>query len=182
MNQSALVVVVPEAEPLVGALRSRFDPSALVGMPAHITILFPFMPVERLSPDILGKLGAVVGRFGEFEFSLERIERFPRTTYLAPEPPEPFAAITAALAREFPDYPPYRGRFSKAIPHLTVADRNEEFADAAARELADVLSRLGGVRAICQAVMLLENSHEGRWRDYDSFALTRRASWTGYWQ
>ena len=175
MNQSALIVVVPEAEPLVGSLRSRFDPSALVGMPAHITVLFPFMPVERLTADILGKLGTVIGGFVEFDFSLERIERFPQTTYLAPEPPEPFAAITAALAREFPDYPPYGGRFSSSIPHLTVADRNEVFAEVAARELADVRSQRGGVHAICRAVMLFEKSHDGRWRDYDAFALKRRA-------
>ena len=175
MNQSALVVVVPEAEPSVGALRSRFDPSARIGMPAHITVLFPFMPVERLTKDILEKLAAVVGSFVEFEFRLERIERFPGTTYLAPEPPEPFAAMTAALAREFPDYPPYGGRFPTSIPHLTVADQNEEIAEAAARELAEVRSPHGGVRATCRVVMLLENSHDGHWRDYDSFALKPRA-------
>jgi 2'-5' RNA ligase len=175
MNQSALVVVVPEAEPLVGALRARFDPSALIGMSAHITILFPFMPVERLTPDILEKLGTVVGSYVEFEFRLEKIGRFPQTTYLAPEPPEPFAAITAALAREFPAYPPYAGRFPATIPHLTVADQNEAFAEAAAFELAEAQGRRGGIQATCRAVMLLENSQGGRWRDYDSFMLKRRA-------
>jgi hypothetical protein len=174
MGQSALIVVVPEVEPLVGALRTRFDPSALLGVPAHITVLFPFMPVEHLTMQVRGKLGAVVGRFVEFEFSLERIERFPRSTYLAPEPAEPFSAMTAALAREFPDYPPYGGRFPKPIPHLTVADQNGELAEAAAAELAEVWSRRGGVRATCRAVTLLENSHDGHWRAYDSFALKYR--------
>ena len=175
MNQSALVVVVAEAEPLVGELRSRFDPSALVGIPAHITVLFPFMPVERLTTDVLGKLGTVIGSFVEFEFRLERIGRFPQTTYLAPEPPGPFAEMTAALGRVFPDYPSYGGRFSQVVPHLTVADQNEESAEAAARELADVFGRHGSVRAICRSVVLLENSQDGLWRDYDSFALKRRA-------
>jgi len=175
MNQSALVAVVPEAEPLVDELRSRFDPSALVGVPAHITVLFPFMPVELLTTDVFGQLGTVVGSFVEFEFRLERIGRFPQTTYLAPEPPEPFAEMTAALGRVFPDYPPYGGRFSQSIPHLTVADQNEESAEVAARELAEVFGRKGGVGATCRSVMLLENSQGGRWRDYDSFALKRRA-------
>ena len=31
---SALVVLVPEVEPVVGRLRQRYDPSAAVGMPA----------------------------------------------------------------------------------------------------------------------------------------------------
>jgi 2'-5' RNA ligase len=175
MNQTALVVVVPEAEPLVGALRSRFDPSALIGVPAHITVLFPFMPVEHLTTDILGKLDTIVGSFVEFEFALERIERFPRTTYLAPDPPEPFAAMTDALVRAYPAYPPYGGRFSKPVPHLTVADEDEEFAEAAAHELAELTSRRGGVRATCRAVVLLEHSRDGCWRNHDSFALKRRA-------
>ena len=175
MDQSALVVVVPEAEPLVGRLRARFDPAALVGVPAHITVLFPFMPVGRLTPDILAKLGIVLGGFVEFEFRLERIGRFPQTTYLAPEPPEPFVEMTAELERQFPDYPPYGGRFPEPIPHLTVADQNEKFAEAAASELADLCGRHGSLVATCRSVVLLENSQSGRWRDYHSFALKRRA-------
>lgn len=174
MSQSALVVVVPEAEPLVGALRTRCDPSALIGVPAHITVLFPFIPAERLTADIPEKLRTIVGSFVEFEFRLEEIGRFSRTTYLAPERPEPFTAMTAALAREFPAYPPYEGRFPTSIPHLTIADQNEEFAEAAAVALAEARSRFGGVQATCRAVVLLENSHGGHWRDYDSFMLKRR--------
>jgi 2'-5' RNA ligase len=172
---SALVVVVPEAELLVNRLRARFDPSALMGMPAHITILFPFMPVDLLTSDVLGRVRTTVAGFAEFEFRLERIGRFPRTTYLSPEPPEPFTALTAALAQTFPDYPPYEGRFPTSIPHLTVADRSEDFAEVAAAELAELRSRGSEVRATCREVRLLENSHGGHWRDYDSFGLGRRA-------
>jgi 2'-5' RNA ligase len=171
MNRSALVVVVPEAEPLVSGLRTRFDPSALMGMPAHITILFPFMEVERLTSDVLGKVRITVASFAAFEFRLNGIGRFPQTTYLAPEPPEPFTAITAALARAFPDYPPYGGRFPTSIPHLTVADRNDDFAEVAAAELAALQCRNSEVRAMCREVRLLENSRSGQWRGYDSFRL-----------
>jgi 2'-5' RNA ligase len=175
MNQSALVVVVPEAEPLVGGLRARFDPSALMGMPTHITILFPFMPVDLLTGDILGTVRTAVASIVEFRFTLEGIGRFPRTTYLAPEPPEPFLALTAALTHAFPNYPPYEGRFPTTIPHLTVADQNEDFAETAAAELTEARSRLGGVQAMCREVTLLENSQGGHWRQYDSFGLMRRA-------
>ena len=37
--ESALIIAVPEAEPLVKAWRERFDYSAGVGVPAHITLL-----------------------------------------------------------------------------------------------------------------------------------------------
>ena len=46
--ESALIIAVPEAEPLVKALRERFDWSAAQGVPAHITILYPFIPPEKL--------------------------------------------------------------------------------------------------------------------------------------
>ena len=45
-TETALVVLVPEAEAIVGRLRQRYDPSAAVGMPAHITINYPFLPGE----------------------------------------------------------------------------------------------------------------------------------------
>ena len=44
--ESALVVLVPEAEAVVGRLRHRYDPSAAVGIPAHITLNYPFLPGE----------------------------------------------------------------------------------------------------------------------------------------
>lgn len=40
--ESALVVLVPEAEALVKSFRDRHDPSAAAGVPAHITLLYPF--------------------------------------------------------------------------------------------------------------------------------------------
>ena len=49
MPQSAFVVLVPEAEPWVKDLRERYDPIAAVGMPAHITVLFPFIPPDLLT-------------------------------------------------------------------------------------------------------------------------------------
>jgi hypothetical protein len=42
MAESAFAVSVPEAERYVGALRDRFDPTAKLGAPAHITLLYPF--------------------------------------------------------------------------------------------------------------------------------------------
>jgi hypothetical protein len=47
---SGLVVLVPEAEPVVGHLRDRLDPNAASGVGAHVTVLFPFpdpaLPVQ----------------------------------------------------------------------------------------------------------------------------------------
>jgi hypothetical protein len=49
MPETALIFPVPEAEALVSRLREKYDPSAAVGVPAHVTILYPF-----LAPDAVG--------------------------------------------------------------------------------------------------------------------------------
>jgi hypothetical protein len=40
--KSTVAILVPEAEGLVRLFRNRYDPSAKAGMPAHITLLYPF--------------------------------------------------------------------------------------------------------------------------------------------
>ena len=40
-NESAIIVPAPEVEPVVGPLRLQFDMGARLGIPAHITLLYP---------------------------------------------------------------------------------------------------------------------------------------------
>ena len=43
--------------------------------------------------------------------------------WLNPSPSEPFRQLTLALWDEFPETPPYEGRFGREVrPHLTVGD------------------------------------------------------------
>jgi hypothetical protein len=41
-DESALVVLVPEAEAATKPFRDQYDPAAAAGVPAHITLLYPF--------------------------------------------------------------------------------------------------------------------------------------------
>ncbi|HEY8707047.1 MAG TPA: 2'-5' RNA ligase family protein, partial [Burkholderiaceae bacterium] len=142
MAESGLIVCVPEAEALVGELRERFDASARIGVPAHITVLFPFMPSTSIDASVLRAVRTLVGRARAFEFSLARVGRFPATTYLAPDPPDPFITLTESLFREFPRFPPFAGAFPTIIPHLTVAHGSAtESALAQAELLAALASR-----------------------------------------
>jgi hypothetical protein len=118
---SGIILPIPEAEEIVGDLRRLHDPQARYGVPAHITLLYPF--ARPLSVDgTLGALRRFFGRMSSFDFSLTEIRRFPATAYLHPEPSATFIELTQMLARQWPEYPPYGGAFSTIIPHLTVAD------------------------------------------------------------
>ena len=138
MPHSTLFVPVPEVEPWVKDLRQRYDPIAAVGVPAHITVLFPFVPPDLLTDDDLARTTETFQRIRPFEFRLAQIDRFPESLYLVPEPDEPFISLTEAIVREFPEYPPYCGKFTEIVPHLTVANRSARvFSYCRDRSLGD---------------------------------------------
>lgn len=170
MFETALIVAVPEAEVCVGGLRARFDASSRLGVPAHITILAPFMPPQRISPQVSACLARVIGDMPAFEFVLSTPGRFAATTYLAPEPAAPFIALTEAVVRHFPGYPPFGGRHHDIVPHLTVAHGSAADAVLAEDMLRRRLRALGPVRSTCSTATLLENS-TGVWKPMSFLAL-----------
>lgn len=133
--ESALVVLVPQAEHLVRPFREKYDPSAAAGMPSHITVLYPFKPPHEITQTVLGTLSHCFAQFEIFDFSLIAIRRFQsEVLFLGPEPDEPFRRLTLAVWRCFPETPPYRGRYSGTVPHLTIAQPAD----------ADQLDRIAG--------------------------------------
>jgi 2'-5' RNA ligase len=170
MAQSALIIRVPEAEPLVQSLRERFDPSAAQGVPAHITILYPFMPPERISEDVLTTIRQTLSKMAPFDFRLSGVGRFPATVYLVPQPAEPFVELTQCLVLRFPEYPPYGGEHQDVVPHLTVAHGDPRQVTAAEAELSRVLQTRPDIHCHCKEAVLLENS-AGMWRPMRIFEL-----------
>ncbi|NUP83938.1 MAG: 2'-5' RNA ligase family protein, partial [Nonomuraea sp.] len=120
ITTTALIAVVPEAEPVVGVWRERYDPSAAEGVPAHVTVLYPFLPFELVDTSALAELFAA---WASFDVEFRGFGHFPGVLYLAPEPAEPFRELTTAVAERWPEAPPYGGAFPDVVPHLTVADR-----------------------------------------------------------
>lgn len=175
MAESAFAINVPEAEPYVGALRERFDPSAKLGVPAHITVLYPFMSPEQITEPVLNKVRLALSSAVAFTFCLVKIDRFPGALYLAPVPTEPFIALTEKLVQQFPDHLPYGGQHDSIVPHLTVAQAGEPEHSLAETQLATTLPPLAGIQASCNEVVLIENS-SGRWEHMHSFPLATSPS------
>jgi 2'-5' RNA ligase len=167
-RESALLVPVPEAEPYVQTHRFRHDSVALRGVPAHITVLYPFMTPDEISDSATAAVRRVLDHFPEFPFRLTRLERFAEgATYLAPEPPTPFVDLTMAIAEHFPAYPPYGGVYADVIPHLTVA----QTPDAPADELAEIERHLP-IRCVAREAWLMVERDDGHWTTRSRFALT----------
>lgn len=176
MAQSAFIVRVPEAEPFVAGLRARLDPSALLGVPAHVTLLYPFMAPEQISAAELEQVHALAAQVPAFEFRLLRTGRFPGCLYLAPEPAAPFIALTQGLGARFPAFLPYGGQHGAVpVPHLTVAQTGEtELAAAEAELLAALRLPARVIVARCREFVLIENT-SGHWRAMAQFALAAAA-------
>ncbi len=154
-------IIVPIAVPVtIARLRERMDPSAAAGVPAHVTLLYPFLPVDGLDDEVRRKVLRIVAAEPSFTVSFNAISRFPNVVYLPPEPADPFRRMTAALAVEFPDYPPYEGAYETVIPHLTVAqDVAADYYAAAEHALPAALP----VRHIVREAWLIGHMPEQPW-------------------
>lgn len=170
--ESALVILVPEAESLVGPFRDRYDPSASRGVPAHITISYPFLPADRENPEsIHSTLRELFLGYHSFEFSLVEPRCFPGVLYLAPDPGSPFVELIEAVLERFPETELYGGEFQDIQPHLTVAYAEGEHSLARIRRGFDEVSRGKlPLRSRADRVHLFDN-REGVWKIRQTFLL-----------
>jgi hypothetical protein len=154
----AVVVPFPGLADIVDDWRERTcltKPSH--GMPPHITVLTP-------SSGDVADLVEAMGGFTPFDVRFARLDRFPGTLWLAPDPSEAFVAMTESLVARWPEFRPYGGVFSRVIPHLTVAQR--DFDDA-----TEALSPLLPLQSRVESVLLLERVQHDHWREIATIEL-----------
>jgi len=169
-GQTAVVVTIPEAEPVVRRWRDRYDRSASFGVPAHVTLLHPFLDATRLDQPTADQLAALCAAQTSAEVTFDRCGRFPAVLYLQPKPATPFRELTAAIASRWPDCPPYAGAYDTVVPHLTVAsDVDEATMTTIERDLADHLPISS---RITEASLLSFNG--ARWQSTLRFPFARR--------
>jgi len=163
VRASAVVIEVPQAAPLVDEWRRQYTYDGPLGVPAHVTLLTPFVPAERIDEQVEERLGAIVGREEPFDFVLRRTARFPEgpLLYLPPEPTEPFLRLTEAIAAEWPEHPPYEGIHDTIVPHLTVAEADVHVLDG----IAETLELELPIETRATEALLLEEGEDGFWRE-----------------
>ncbi|HET9681201.1 MAG TPA: 2'-5' RNA ligase family protein [Candidatus Limnocylindrales bacterium] len=172
-GRSAVILPI-RLPPELEAVHSAAVGVAALGVPAHVTLLFPWLEPEAIgSPDI-ATLRRVVGGEPAFDLVLVAARAFPRrgdqpgTTYLVPEPAEPCIRLTRAIWAAFPDHPPYEGAFEAVVPHLTVADDAARLEEVA--RIAEVA--LPAKRWVSEAWLIVEGEG-GRWARRARLALGR---------
>jgi 2'-5' RNA ligase len=123
--RSAILIPVPEAEVLVEPFRLDLDPVAAAGVPAHITLIVPWLPLSEIDDDSLAELDEQLASTASFAFVLSSVGWFGRhVLWLAPEPADPFVRLTWQLAEHF-STPPWDDEFDEVVPHLTVGHASD---------------------------------------------------------
>lgn len=169
MPETALICKVPEAEPFIGHHRQRFDPPARRNVPAHVTVLYPFMEPAKVDEAVLRELYDIAAAVPCFDYRLRHLRRFPSSLYLAPDPDVSFARLTQDVHRAFPEFPPFAGKFDVVVPHVTVAHGDEPQLCEIEVELRIALPG-AGIAARCEDMVLIENT-SGVWQPIRTFGL-----------
>ena len=174
MAATAIVVPVPEAEPATELWRRQYTQDGADGMPPHVTLLYPFVDDSLLVAGQVRTLRNTLAEFQPFDFVLAKFAEFPasaaiaRVLYLAPEPPDPFREMTAAITAAFPDYPPYGGEFATVVPHLTIAEAD----DAPLAEIRAAVARSLPIMARAAEAQVMRLAADG-WRARSRILLGR---------
>lgn len=171
-TETAIVAPVAEAEPAVGRHRRALDHSAAWGVPAHVTVLYPFVSPALLRSATMDTLRGTLRDVSAFDCVFSQVKWFGEdVVWLAPEPADPFRALTDAVWRRFPDHPPYRGAHPDVVPHLSVgSSRRGKLADLR-RAAAEVGSALPITARIDRVFLIAGRNAPGSWRTVAEFAL-----------
>ncbi len=170
-GRSAIVVPISLPEALEQIRLDHVD-NARLGVPAHVTLLFPFVPSASIDEATLDRARAATSGTPAFVVEFREVTSFDPSpaeegvAWLAPQPAAPFIALTEALAAAFPGYRPYEGIHDTVIPHLTLANVDVDLPVL----IAATRPKLPFRRRVGSAALLVEDA-SGRWRIGDRLPL-----------
>lgn len=160
-RKTAAVIAVDFPE-LDAVYQAEFPTFHALGIPLHVTLLYPFGRPDELGL-ALPRLAEVVAKHERFEFALTELRTFPRTVWVAPEPAAPFVALVEAIEGEFPETPYSGGVFNEVIPHLTLTDGIEETQlEETLQRLRPVVEPLLPVTVAVDEVVVLAEEEDGQ--------------------
>jgi 2'-5' RNA ligase len=173
--ETALSVVVPEADAPTLDFRRRFlERTVSRKIPAHVTILYPFVTADAVDAQLLAELHRLYASAAPFAFRLANLGTFDAHLWLAPEPRERFVDLMELTFARFPECPPYGGAFAKSAPepHLTIGEGVD--VDALRVEADRTVVPALPLPCTAGSVTLLEERTDGTWSERAAFPLGGR--------
>jgi 2'-5' RNA ligase len=162
-----LIVPFLEVEPRIERLLERYLPVWSLGVPAHVTLLFPFPTSDDLDATALAALTGLFAATPAITARLVDVGQFPDVLYLAPEPRDWFVGLTETLSARF-GLLPYGGQHAEIVPHLSVARQSDPAVRA---EIARALRSLLPIETVVREVWLMDEEQDGHWHRAATFPL-----------
>lgn len=178
--ESALLLPVPAVEGAVGEHRARLDASARDGVPAHVTVLYPFLPPGEIGPEALAELSRIFARVPRFSVTFGEVRWFGESVvWLGPSDESPFRKLTALAVAAYPSCLPYRGAHEDVVPHLTIGHVSVGYPGGPSelRAAGDAVRPLLPITTEATEVTLMtgptpgRSGQPGQWQTVASFAL-----------
>ena len=171
-TETAVIVPIDAAEPVVAEHRHHLDVAASWGVPAHVSVLYPFVHPDAIDDDVISRLSTALRSVPAFDCTFGRCDWFGQDVlWLAPDPDRPFRELTSAVWRAFPDHPPYGGVFEDVVPHLTVGERRRGSVSALQAAEATVSRQLPIRVHIDRAVLIAGSAEPDSWHRVQEFRL-----------
>jgi 2'-5' RNA ligase len=169
---SGLVVPLPDVEPAVAAYRLTHDPRAAIGVAAHVTVHFPWIPADTVDVDALAKVRELAETTPPFTVTFAELRWFgERVLWLAPTPDAPLRELSARSAALWPHAPLYGGEFDDVVPHLTIGEARDRTQAAALRRVAAELAPVLPLRAEVSELWWYALESSGWWVRRAAFRL-----------
>jgi hypothetical protein len=153
---SALVVELPAAEGLLDAARAVNPALVRPGLSPHVTALYPFLPAAQLTEAVDEAVTALAREHRATDVPMTKL--VVTAGFVAAAAPA-LQSLADAVCGQWPDVPPYGGRFGPRPPvHLTIAMGGTE---AETRKVATAAETLLPVTGRAEALHLVVLTEQG---------------------
>lgn len=114
---------MPAVDGLLASVADRYPDAVRHGVPAHISVLYPFLAAHRVDGDVISTLRGIFSPAPAIPVTFDLCHRDSGFVFLPPSPADPLNVLTDDVRQAWPDVVPYDGVYGEVDPHLTIAMR-----------------------------------------------------------
>jgi 2'-5' RNA ligase superfamily protein len=129
LGQTALVVLVPEADPALALVAAQYPHLVRPGLPAHVTVLYPWIPASEIDSAALNRCASLAASVDPTKVSFSAVQVHPGILFLEPDQRHIVNRLSQRAQSCWPSLRPYGGKYPDSPPHVTLAlgaMRNDE--------------------------------------------------------
>lgn len=170
--ETAVLVPVPAVTPVLAEHRTQMGTRDSLdrGIPDHITLVYPFLHPDQADLSSRARLARIFTETRVISFSLTSVRWWGALAWLAPEPAQPFIALTEKLVTEF-GVLPYKGAYRAITPHLSISDGRSRDLEEAVRGIESSLP----IKACADGAYLMTGVEGGSWTLVEEFRFASEA-------